>query len=191
MPVPENLPNNDKVLRLELAMKKDIVEEDSRLRADVRFVPYLQLHEYEGLLFSDPAALAGCFRWRCSQDRAAAPEEARGGMTVMAARRHGLPLWAGQLHMAQRGDVGSSRTLTLSLSRERERGRKSHVSGRPLLSDRRKAGSGFDAQLQPPASPRPLGGEGQGEGARAYTDTSLGSPYDGARAWVRICHCLP
>ncbi|MCC6366142.1 MAG: DUF4276 family protein [Bryobacterales bacterium] len=34
------------------------MEEDSRLRADVRFVPYLQLHEYEGLLFSDPAAFA-------------------------------------------------------------------------------------------------------------------------------------
>jgi hypothetical protein len=58
MPLPENLPNNDKVLRVEMAMKKDIIEEDSRLRADVWFVPYLQLHEYEGLLFGDPAVFA-------------------------------------------------------------------------------------------------------------------------------------
>ncbi len=28
------------------------------LRADVRFLPYLQLHEFEALLFSDPGAFA-------------------------------------------------------------------------------------------------------------------------------------
>jgi hypothetical protein len=28
------------------------------LRVDARFIPYLQLHEYEGLLFSDPSAFA-------------------------------------------------------------------------------------------------------------------------------------
>lgn len=28
------------------------------LRPDVRFLPYLQLHEFEGLLFSDPVAFA-------------------------------------------------------------------------------------------------------------------------------------
>lgn len=28
------------------------------MRADLRFIPYLQLHEYEAILFSDPTAFA-------------------------------------------------------------------------------------------------------------------------------------
>ena len=47
-PVPPNLANVDKVVHLERAMKADIVEHAPELRPDVRFIPYLQLHEYEG-----------------------------------------------------------------------------------------------------------------------------------------------
>ena len=57
-PLPANLQNIDKVIRIEQAIKADIVAEIPELRPDVRFLPYLQLHEYEGLLFSDPAAFA-------------------------------------------------------------------------------------------------------------------------------------
>ena len=57
-PLPSNLSNVDKVLHLERAMKEDIVADAPDLRPDVRFLPYLQLHEYEGLLFSDPDAFA-------------------------------------------------------------------------------------------------------------------------------------
>jgi hypothetical protein len=57
-PLPPNLSNADKVIRLERAMKEHIIAEVPDLRADVRFLPYLQLHEYEGLLFSDPEAFA-------------------------------------------------------------------------------------------------------------------------------------
>jgi len=57
-PLPPNLSNVDKVLHLERAMKEDIVADAPDLRPDVRFLPYLQLHEYEGLLFSDPGAFA-------------------------------------------------------------------------------------------------------------------------------------
>jgi hypothetical protein len=57
-PLPLNLSNVDKVLHLERAMKEDIVAEVPDLRPDVRFLPYLQMHEYEGLLFSDPEAFA-------------------------------------------------------------------------------------------------------------------------------------
>jgi len=39
-------------------VKEDICEELPDLRADLRFIPYLQLHEYEAILFSDPAAFA-------------------------------------------------------------------------------------------------------------------------------------
>ncbi len=58
MPLPANLTNIEKVNRIEQAVKADIVAQLSDIRADVRFLPYLQLHEYEGLLFSDPAAFA-------------------------------------------------------------------------------------------------------------------------------------
>jgi hypothetical protein len=57
-PSPPNLLNVDKVMRIEQAMKEDIIARAPDLRADVRFLPYLQLHEYEGLLFSDPGAFA-------------------------------------------------------------------------------------------------------------------------------------
>ena len=57
-PVPPDLSNIDKVTHLEQAIKADICELIPDLRPDVRFLPYLQLHEYEGLLFSDPPAFA-------------------------------------------------------------------------------------------------------------------------------------
>jgi hypothetical protein len=57
-PLPPSLSNVDKVIHLERAMKDDIIAEVPDLRPDVRFLPYLQLHEYEGLLFSDPEAFA-------------------------------------------------------------------------------------------------------------------------------------
>lgn len=62
MPLPPNLQNVDKVLRIEQAVKADIAAELPDLRPDVRLLPYLQLHEYEGLLFSDPAAFAAGIR---------------------------------------------------------------------------------------------------------------------------------
>jgi hypothetical protein len=57
-PLPPNLVTVDKVIHIEQAMKEDIIARAPNLRADVRFLPYLQLHEYEGLLFSDPGAFA-------------------------------------------------------------------------------------------------------------------------------------
>ena len=58
MPLPPNIPNLDKVTRIEQAVKADIVTLLPDRRPDIRFLPYLQLHEYEGLLFSDPRAFA-------------------------------------------------------------------------------------------------------------------------------------
>ena len=57
-PLPPSLSNAGKVIHLERAMKEDLMAEVPDLRPDVRFLPYLQLHEYEGLLFSDPDAFA-------------------------------------------------------------------------------------------------------------------------------------
>ncbi len=57
-PLPPNLSNLDKVTHIEQAVREDIITQAPDLRAEVRFIPYLQLHEFEGLLFSDPAAFA-------------------------------------------------------------------------------------------------------------------------------------
>lgn len=57
-PPPDHLSNIEKVRHVERAVKDDICEELPDLRPDLRFIPYLQLHEYEAILFSDPAAFA-------------------------------------------------------------------------------------------------------------------------------------
>lgn len=61
-PVPPNLPNVNKVAHIEKAVKQDIIDAVPDLIPEVRFLPYIQLHEYEGLLFSDPAAFASGIR---------------------------------------------------------------------------------------------------------------------------------
>ena len=53
-----NLPSRDKVKQIEQEVKADICAAIPDLRCDVRFVPYLQLHEFEGLLFSNPQTFA-------------------------------------------------------------------------------------------------------------------------------------
>jgi len=58
LPLPRNLPSLGKVARIEQAMAADVGSTIPDLRPDLRFVPYLQLHEYEGLLFSDPPSFA-------------------------------------------------------------------------------------------------------------------------------------
>jgi hypothetical protein len=57
-PPPGHLSNIEKVRHIERAVKADICDEIPHLRPDLRFIPYLQLHEYEAMLFSDPAAFA-------------------------------------------------------------------------------------------------------------------------------------
>jgi hypothetical protein len=57
-PPPNNLTNLEKVRHIESAFKDDICERVPDFRPDLRFIPYLQLHEYEALLFSDPQAFA-------------------------------------------------------------------------------------------------------------------------------------
>ena len=57
-PPPNHLSNLEKVRHIEAAFKKDICDRIPQLRPDLRFIPYLQLHEYEGLLFSDPQRFA-------------------------------------------------------------------------------------------------------------------------------------
>jgi hypothetical protein len=57
-PIPAHLPSIAKVKNIEHAIKADICALIPSFRPDVRLLPYIQLHEYEGLLFSHPAAFA-------------------------------------------------------------------------------------------------------------------------------------
>jgi hypothetical protein len=57
-PAPRHLTNIQKVEHIESAVKDDLCDRIPDFRPDVRLIPYLSLHEYEGLLFSDPDALA-------------------------------------------------------------------------------------------------------------------------------------
>jgi len=47
-----------KAVHIENAVFQDIVSMVPQLRPDLRLIPYLQVHEYEGLLFSDTTAFA-------------------------------------------------------------------------------------------------------------------------------------
>ncbi len=53
-PVPGGIPSLDKVRLIESAVREDI---NARFQS-LRFIPYIQLHEYEGLLFSNPGEFA-------------------------------------------------------------------------------------------------------------------------------------
>jgi hypothetical protein len=57
-PLPPQLSNIEKVEHIERAVKADICGKLPDFRPDIRFIPYLSLHEYEALLFSDPDAFA-------------------------------------------------------------------------------------------------------------------------------------
>jgi hypothetical protein len=57
-PLADRLTKLDQVAQLEAAIKEDICRLVPDLRPDLRFLPYIQLHEYEGLLFSDPPVFA-------------------------------------------------------------------------------------------------------------------------------------
>jgi hypothetical protein len=57
-PMPPNLTGVEKATRIEQAIHEDIASQAGDLRPDHRFLPYLQVHEYEGLLFSNPEAFA-------------------------------------------------------------------------------------------------------------------------------------
>lgn len=56
------LPAVQLVERIEQKILGDITREIPEFRPDLRLIPYIQLHEFEGLLFSDPAKLATAIR---------------------------------------------------------------------------------------------------------------------------------
>jgi hypothetical protein len=61
-PAPLQMTSLQKVEHLEQEIKKDICSQIPEFRPDKRLIPFLALHEFEGLLFSDPDALANALR---------------------------------------------------------------------------------------------------------------------------------
>ncbi|MFN7931706.1 MAG: DUF4276 family protein [Bryobacteraceae bacterium] len=57
-PPPPNTAPIGQVCQLEAARQQYFEEEIPQFRPDARFIPYIQLHEYEGLLFSNSDAFA-------------------------------------------------------------------------------------------------------------------------------------
>jgi hypothetical protein len=58
MPSPAHLTGAEKAARIEQAIEQDIGAAVPNLRPDLRFVSYLQVHEFEGLLFSESETFA-------------------------------------------------------------------------------------------------------------------------------------
>jgi hypothetical protein len=61
---PSNVIGAEKAVQIERAISRDIGNQIPDLRPDIRLIPYLQVHEFEGLLFSDPEALANALGQR-------------------------------------------------------------------------------------------------------------------------------
>ena len=59
--LPQNLAARDQVEYFEAELAKDIIERLQDLPVSRRFVPYIQLHEFEALLFSEPGGFLEAF----------------------------------------------------------------------------------------------------------------------------------
>ena len=59
--VPLTVAAHEKVARLEAELGKDVVARLNELPVSRRLIPYIQLHEFEALLFSDPSAFLEAF----------------------------------------------------------------------------------------------------------------------------------
>jgi hypothetical protein len=59
--LPPTLPALERVAVLETELQSDIMTRLSNVAISRRFIPYIQLHEFEALLFSDPAAFLEAF----------------------------------------------------------------------------------------------------------------------------------
>jgi hypothetical protein len=94
MPLPTHLSTLEKVQRLEEAVKQDICQRIPEFRPEDRFLPYLQLHEYEGLLFSNPQGFAEAIkqpnlahRFLEVRNGFATPEDINDGPTTAPSKR--------------------------------------------------------------------------------------------------------
>jgi Domain of unknown function (DUF4276) len=93
-PVPPGLTGIAKAAHIEQAIKAHICELVPDLRPDVRLLPYIQVHEYEGLLFSDPPVFAAAINrphlartFQAIRDDFATPEDINDDPTTAPSKR--------------------------------------------------------------------------------------------------------
>lgn len=92
-PAPANMSTIERVERIEQAMNDDICNRVPELRPDIRFLPYVQLHEYEGLLFSGPKRLPAAYINRTSpplfrrSETVSTPEDVDDGPSTAPSKR--------------------------------------------------------------------------------------------------------
>lgn len=93
-PLTANLPSTQKAIHIEQAMSANICKIIPDLRSEVRFIPYIQVHEYEALLFSDPPALAAslnkshlALQFQKVRDSFATPEDIDDGPETAPSKR--------------------------------------------------------------------------------------------------------
>jgi hypothetical protein len=94
IPPPVHFSNLEKVRHIESSFKNDICQQIPDFRPDIRFIPYFQLHEYEGLLFSDPQAFANginqarlVHQFQNIRDRFDSPEDINNDPTSAPSKR--------------------------------------------------------------------------------------------------------
>lgn len=94
MPIPQNTPTARKAETIQIALYEVIASQlDERVRPD-RFIPYIQMHEFEGLLFSDPARFAkGLYNEELQapiqaiRDKFVTPEDINDGQATAPSKR--------------------------------------------------------------------------------------------------------
>ncbi len=90
-----NVPSLERVLSLEAAFADDIAQRLAGRLVANRFIPYIQLHEFEALLFSDPTAFREAFpeqetvihRLTAIRTQFSNPEEIDDGATTAPSKR--------------------------------------------------------------------------------------------------------
>lgn len=93
--LPQNLVARDQVAYYEAELVKDIVFRLQDLPVSSRLVPYIQLHEFEALLFSEPAGFLEAFpddqravnRLQQVRDQFPSPEEINDGVNTAPSKR--------------------------------------------------------------------------------------------------------
>ncbi len=63
----EDVSAQEKVEQLEIFTKEALISELQGFPIEDKFIPYFMLHEYEGLMFSDPSAIVGVTKSRSSE----------------------------------------------------------------------------------------------------------------------------
>jgi len=122
-PVPGDLPSTAKAVQIERGMEADIRGCIPEVRPELRFLPYIQMHEFEGLLFSRPPEFAAAINreglaghFQQVRDGFATPEDIDDGPVTAPSKRiiEAFPQYRKVLH----GTTAAQSVGILAMRRE-------------------------------------------------------------------------